>query len=56
MIFIVNKPDVAGFFKENGLDGLGENWEKKDSEEADKKPGRWKFIPHPFDIKKQVLV
>ena len=47
MIFIVNKPDVAGFFKETGLDSLGDNWEKKDSEEAERKPGMWKFIPHP---------
>lgn len=56
MIFIVNKPDVAGFFKETGLDSIGDNWEKKDSEDAEKKPGMWKFIPHPLDIKKQVLV
>jgi len=34
MIFIVNKPDMAGFFKETGLDSLGDNWEKKDSEDA----------------------
>ncbi len=56
MIFIVNKPDVAGFFKETGLDSLGDNWEKKDSEDAERKPGSWKFISHPIDIKKQVLV
>jgi hypothetical protein len=30
MIFIVNKPDVAGFFKETGLESLLDNWEKKD--------------------------
>ena len=34
MILIVNKPDMAGLFKETGLDSLGDNWEKKDSEDA----------------------
>jgi hypothetical protein len=52
MIFIVNKPDIAGFFKETGLDSLGDNWVKVDSDDAENKPGAWKFITHPQDTDK----
>jgi len=44
MVFIANRADADGYFKEKYVEDIYDNWEKVDDRGALKGPGDWKFI------------
>lgn len=55
MVFLANKPNTCGFFKETYREDLSKNWEVRDVEGAKGAPSEWKYVPSPRDSSKTVL-
>lgn len=55
MIFIANRADAGGFFKEKYEKDITDNWYNIDDGGAEQGPSDWKFGNHPVHQEKTAL-
>ena len=56
MVFIANRADAAGYFKEKYEDDIFDKWYKIDDSGALKGPGDWKFEMHQKEPEKTCIM